>query len=187
MTIAATVAAIKALPGMTARQTLGEWRVTYTQAAITEREGVTGRERDERAESLACYTNDATDALDTARAMSLAWYGEKPPVMVNPEIVSEPAPTLALAAITPDAARLAIATLDSPPADTSRDGIKTDGEGRQYIDMTPTWGEILPTLLAIVTDGDAKGRAFAREELARMAGLADRFTAARKAFAAVAA
>lgn len=352
-TVAATVAAIKALPGMTARRTDGEWRVTYTAAAITEREGVTGKARDERAESLACYTNDADDALATAAAMSRAWYGDNAPAMVNPEIVSdadagdirtvdgiesghtgpdwepsaaelfyaqnvetpalmafgptreaalaaleagkaepvaraavdpvpvdpaaphivtgrsvdgteyltpmgwsgdaraalvmpyadaveiarredereaatrspdsgvyqiqarpftgpalytladydrdareaaeldslygeEPALCLSTAAMGGESARLALNVMDSPPVDPNRHATRTDESGRQFIDMTPTWAEILPTLLALVTDGDATGRRTAREELARMAGLADSFVAARKAFKAAA-
>lgn len=98
----------------------------------------------------------------------------------------EAAPPLALAVMSPDAARLAGATLDNPPV-VDRGGVRTDGEGRQFIDMTPTWSEILPTLLVLVTDGDSKGQAFAREELARAAGMADKFTAARKAFAGLSA
>lgn len=41
------------------------------------------------------------------------------------------------------------------------------------IDLTPTWRGILPALLAAMTDGTAEGRRIAREELTRMAALAD--------------
>lgn len=121
---------------------------------------------------------------ETVRAAQVAWLSslsESDMVALENE---ELAPTLALAAMTADAARLAGATLDSPPV-AERGGVRTDDSGRQFIDMTPTWAEILPTLLALVTDGDSKGQAFAREELARACQMADKFTAARKAFASV--
>jgi hypothetical protein len=59
MTIASTIAAIKALPNMTARRVLnvGEYRVTFTDVTPN------------RAEELAYYTSDPDDALHTARAM----------------------------------------------------------------------------------------------------------------------
>lgn len=43
------------------------------------------------------------------------------------------------------------------------------------IDMTPTWSEILGTVLVVLRDGDAEGKKFAVEELKRMAILADRY------------
>jgi len=46
----------------------------------------------------------------------------------------------------------------------------------QYIEVTPTWEGILPLLLA----GAENGSAAAREELRRMAKLADAYIAARK-------
>lgn len=49
------------------------------------------------------------------------------------------------------------------------------------IDCTPTWAAILPALLAAVTDGTAEGQRIAREELARMATIADSYVAAQKA------
>lgn len=49
------------------------------------------------------------------------------------------------------------------------------------IDLTPTWEEILSTLLVLIENGDAKGRATARAELTRMAKLADLFVASQKA------
>jgi hypothetical protein len=48
----------------------------------------------------------------------------------------------------------------------------------QYVDMTPTWREILPALLAIFEDGD---RQTAIDELSKMAGAADRYIALAKA------
>lgn len=43
----------------------------------------------------------------------------------------------------------------------------------EYVDLTPTWRETLTMLLALIENGDAKGRLTAVEELARMATLAD--------------
>lgn len=52
---------------------------------------------------------------------------------------------------------------------------------RQVIDATPTWSGILPALILALTDGTPEGRKIAREELARMAALADeRNTMARE-------
>lgn len=42
-----------------------------------------------------------------------------------------------------------------------------------YIDVTPTWSQILSTLLYVHEEGTAEGRRFAFEELQRMATLAD--------------
>lgn len=41
------------------------------------------------------------------------------------------------------------------------------------IDCTPTWAAILPTLLVLLEDGSAEGQIYARDELKRMAALAD--------------
>jgi hypothetical protein len=49
------------------------------------------------------------------------------------------------------------------------------------IDMTPTWQDILPLLLAAYEDGTPKGRAIASEELIRMAQSADAYVAMQKA------
>lgn len=46
----------------------------------------------------------------------------------------------------------------------------------EYVDVTPTWSEILPVLLA----GAEHGVQAAREELHRMARLADAYVAAKK-------
>lgn len=43
----------------------------------------------------------------------------------------------------------------------------------QYIDMTPTWRGVLPLLLAAVESGTFEGAKVAREELGRMADIAD--------------
>ncbi len=81
-----TIAAIKALPGMTARCVDGEYRVTYTRDEMMRREPmVSVQEINTRIEAVACYTNDASDALNTARAMASApppweraqWDGKK--------------------------------------------------------------------------------------------------------------
>ncbi len=50
-----------------------------------------------------------------------------------------------------------------------------------FIDVTPTWEEILPTLLTVYADGNATGRTAAREELERMARLADAYVKQQKA------
>lgn len=52
------------------------------------------------------------------------------------------------------------------------------------IDITPTWRGILPALLAVYTDGTAKGRADALKELQRMADIADQAVADAKGDAA---
>lgn len=43
------------------------------------------------------------------------------------------------------------------------------------IDCTPTWEAVLPSLLAVITDGNAEGQKIAKQELRRMAQAADRF------------
>lgn len=49
------------------------------------------------------------------------------------------------------------------------------------IDLTPTWEQILPTLLMLLENGNAEGRKTARTELARMARIADEHVAQSKA------
>lgn len=69
----ATLAAIKALPGMTARydRYASEYRVTFTADALAAMmPSASHAERRQRAEDLAAYASDADDALGTARAMS---------------------------------------------------------------------------------------------------------------------
>lgn len=48
-----------------------------------------------------------------------------------------------------------------------------------YIDINPTWGQLLPTLLMVFENANAKGRAEALNELKRMAIIADRFVASQ--------
>lgn len=48
------------------------------------------------------------------------------------------------------------------------------------IDCTPSWKAILPTLLALIEMGSAEGKVAAKEELARMARLADLYVAEHK-------
>lgn len=43
----------------------------------------------------------------------------------------------------------------------------------RYVDMTPSWTEILPTILVLLREGNEQGKATARSELIKMAGLAD--------------
>ena len=133
MTIAATVATIKAIPGMTARCRDGEWRVTFTVEAMMARESIDRTAAIARCEDVAAYETDAESAIDTARAMAA------------------PAPA---------------------PAP-----VKVVG----YIDMTPTWSEILPTMLHVMEYAEPQGKEAIRGEFVRMAALADKYVAAQKA------
>lgn len=45
----------------------------------------------------------------------------------------------------------------------------------EYIDMTPTWVGVLPILMAALEDATPEGKEIARQELYRMADLADRY------------
>lgn len=45
----------------------------------------------------------------------------------------------------------------------------------EYIDCTPSWEGLLPYLLTVLRDGSWEGQKLAREELTRMAKLADRY------------
>jgi hypothetical protein len=47
----------------------------------------------------------------------------------------------------------------------------------QYIDMTPTWTQVLPLLRRILENGDDEGRAHVWAEIARMAHAADEWNA----------
>lgn len=51
----------------------------------------------------------------------------------------------------------------------------------QYIDITPTFEQIVPALLLILKSGTKEAKAFAAEEITRMAKLADRHLATLKA------
>ena len=53
-----------------------------------------------------------------------------------------------------------------------------------YIDMTPTWEQSLPTLLMLLSHGNAKGKQEAAHELQRMAQAADMAVAAAEALKA---
>jgi hypothetical protein len=53
-------------------------------------------------------------------------------------------------------------------------------DGKKYIDMTPTWSEILPTYLLILRDATEEGKKAAVEELTRMAKIADLYNDAVK-------
>lgn len=66
--------AIKALPGMTAMHADGEWRVTVNLYRLSERYPDKNTAWcEEKQEAMAYYTEDAMDALMTARSMSKAW------------------------------------------------------------------------------------------------------------------
>lgn len=74
MNVKETLAAIKALPGMTASRNDGEWRVTITRDHLSARyPEKKAAWRDKKQEAMAYYTNDAEDALGTARDMSARW------------------------------------------------------------------------------------------------------------------
>jgi hypothetical protein len=60
------------------------------------------------------------------------------------------------------------------------DGRKPEPAIVRTIDITPTWSGILPALELALMHGSAEGRKMAREELARMAALADRYVAEHK-------
>lgn len=51
---------------------------------------------------------------------------------------------------------------------------------RIAITCTPSWSGILPGLLAILEDGDNEGKAIAKQELKRMAELADKYVQSQK-------
>jgi hypothetical protein len=48
----------------------------------------------------------------------------------------------------------------------------------EYIGYIPTWVAILPLLLHVLNEGTAEGQRIAREELSRMASIADTAVAA---------
>lgn len=74
MTVQQTRDAIKALPGMTAVRVDGEWRVTINLYRLSERFPTrTTKWCEQKQEAMAYYTNDAEDALGTARDMSARW------------------------------------------------------------------------------------------------------------------
>ena len=50
------------------------------------------------------------------------------------------------------------------------------------IDLTPTWREILPTLVLLLCNGDTKGHRTALRELNLMAEIADLFVRQEKEF-----
>lgn len=61
------------------------------------------------------------------------------------------------------------------------DDLKTDSEGRRYIDITPTWREAAQIIAAALEHGTGKGKEAARAELFRMAEIMDRLAADAKA------
>lgn len=49
-----------------------------------------------------------------------------------------------------------------------------------FIDITPTWAATTIALILIIENGDEEGKAFAKEELLKMAKLADLYAASKK-------
>lgn len=83
-TINDTKKAIKAVPDMIADCTEGEWRVTVTLDSM--KAAYPGKGASwwaERREAIAHYTNDAEDALATAKSMSASWAQEKAKAMAT--------------------------------------------------------------------------------------------------------
>jgi hypothetical protein len=81
MTQAATLAAIRALPDMTVRydSDAREYRVTFATHAIraanlAAKVSTNFAFVNERAEAVSYYTDDASDAVDTAKAMQAQGY-----------------------------------------------------------------------------------------------------------------
>lgn len=50
----------------------------------------------------------------------------------------------------------------------------------EVIDLTPTWEQIVPALILLIESGGNGGKKTAKEELLRMARLADSFTKLNK-------
>lgn len=48
------------------------------------------------------------------------------------------------------------------------------------VDLTPTWSGILPALLAVLEDGNAEGKKIAKDELKKMAKVADMYVENQK-------
>lgn len=57
---------------------------------------------------------------------------------------------------------------------------KTKFEIAEYIDITPTWSQILPALCVVLKNGNPKGYKIAWIELEKMAKLADLYVADQK-------
>ena len=56
----------------------------------------------------------------------------------------------------------------------------TEKKSLGTIDLTPTWRAIVPLLIEGLTNGTPEGNRIAREELHRMAGLADKYVESQK-------
>ena len=50
----------------------------------------------------------------------------------------------------------------------------------ETIDITPTWSALIPAICAVIEDGSPEGRKAAKEELMRLAQLADDYNAKNK-------
>lgn len=53
-------------------------------------------------------------------------------------------------------------------------------ENVKHIDMTPTWEGILPFLLTVISSGGMQAQHAAKQELRRMAQIADMYVASQK-------
>jgi hypothetical protein len=71
----------------------------------------------------------------------------------------------------------------TPPADSAAPFGESEPpmQATILIDITPTWQQALGSFLRLLEDGDADGKLYARRELYRMAGLADKYVALVKA------
>lgn len=184
------LAAIKAtFPGMTARFVDGEFRVSLgvdaIKAAYPE---ASHAEAMARNESLAAYEMDGDSALLSARALAESWKAElterKAAVLrdqaatVRRDNVEFHAGKAARAAGEPQTACPYLADGERAARWTRgwNEGERDTAPRVETVDMTPTWLEILPVLLAAAENGNRA----AKSELSRMARLADE----RNAFAA---
>lgn len=57
--------------------------------------------------------------------------------------------------------------------------MSTDKKVVEYVDMTPTWQESIAMLIAVLENGDAKGKKMARDELLRAGRVLDMLVAER--------
>lgn len=67
---------------------------------------------------------------------------------------------------------------------TSPDEIKAElreQNAPRFIDVTPTWADLMPAFFQILENGTDTGKELARAELTRLAQMADRINAREKA------
>lgn len=154
-------------PGIVIRKAEGgEYRVTFTQAALTAAfPEMTRAELIEKAEALACYESDIAEAYESGKAMYRV--GLARPAEAAPAHDFDNADSPCPCGAGPHEAHKPFRPAEAAPVRT--------------IYATPTWAAILPMLRLAIENGTADGRAIAWEELARMAGAADKWNAAAKA------